>query len=228
MWEFTSPTSHAFCTISYGKVESLSMSQATGRISFSAKSWASSRMSFCSSVRLKSTTLLAAPWPRAVLGRPIDSSVNPLAKRLQQFRLFAMDAFGTVLIAACVVAIVVAVVSYWGSGRLYRRIGVGELSMERERPPRSVPGPGSEAEAREEIRQMLEAKSARREARGDPPLDVEAELATLTRGSPEHDPTLREEVRQLVIARNERRRRQGKEPLDVEAEIDRQLRSLGG
>ena len=139
-----------------------------------------------------------------------------------------MDAFGTVLIAACVVAIVVAVVSYWGSGRLYRRIGVSELSMERERPPRSVPGPGSEAEAREEIRQMLEAKSARREARGDPPLDVEAELATLTRGSPEHDPTLREEVRQLVIARNERRRRQGKEPLDVEAEIDRQLRSLGG
>jgi hypothetical protein len=143
-------------------------------------------------------------------------------------RLFAMDAFGTVLIAACVVAIVVAVVSYWGSGRLYRRIGVGELTMERERPARSVPGPGSEAEAREEIRQMLEAKSARREARGEPPLDVEAELAALTRGAPEHDPTLREEVRQLVIARNERRRRQGKEPLDVEAEIDRQLRALKG
>ena len=136
-----------------------------------------------------------------------------------------MDAFGTVLIAACVVAIVVAVVSYWGSGRLYRRIGVGELSMERSPP---VPGPGSEAEARQEIRQMLEAKSARREARGEPPLDVDAELAALTRGSAEHDPTLREEVRQLVIARNERRRRQGKEPLDVEAEIDRQLRALGG
>ena len=139
-----------------------------------------------------------------------------------------MDAFGTVLIVACVVAIVVAVVSFWGAGRLYRRIGVGDLMMERERPAASVPAPGPDAEAREEIRQMLEAKSARREARGEPPLDVDAELAALTRGSPEHDPSLREEVRQLVIARNERRLRQGKEPLDVEAEIDRQLRALGG
>jgi hypothetical protein len=134
-----------------------------------------------------------------------------------------MDAFGTVLIAASVIAIVIAVASYWGTGRLYRRIGVGELSMEREQPARSVSGPASESEAREEIRQMLEAKSAR----GEPPLDVDAELAALTRGSPEQDPTLREEVRQLVIARNERRRRQGNEPLDVEAEIDRQLRALG-
>jgi hypothetical protein len=139
-----------------------------------------------------------------------------------------MDAFGTVLIVACVVAIVVAAVSFWGTGRLYRRIGAGDLMMERERPAASAPPPGFEAEAREEIRQMLEAKSARREARGEPPLDVDAELAALTRGSPEHDPALREEVRQLVIARNERRLRQGKEPLDVEAEIDRQLRALGG
>ena len=73
---------------------------------------------------------------------------------------------------------------------------------------------------------MLEAKSARRAARGET-LDVEAELAALTAGSAQQDPGLREEVRQLVIARNERRRRQGKEPLDVEAEIERQLRSLG-
>jgi hypothetical protein len=139
-----------------------------------------------------------------------------------------MGVFGTVLIAACVVAIVIAVVSYWGSGRLYGRIGVGELSMDHEQPARTVPGPSSEGEAREEVRQMLEAKSARREARGEPPLDVDAELAALMRGSPEHDPTLRDEVRQLVIARNERRRRQGKEPLDVDAEIDRQIRSLRG
>jgi hypothetical protein len=139
-----------------------------------------------------------------------------------------MDAFGTVLIAVCVIAIVIAVASYWGSGRLYRRIGVGDLSMEHERPAPSASALASESEAREEIRQMLEAKSARRQARGEPALDVDAELAALMRGSPERDPTLREEVRQLVIARNERRRRQGKEPLDVEAEIDRQLRALGG
>ena len=73
---------------------------------------------------------------------------------------------------------------------------------------------------------MLEAKSARREARGEAPLDVDAELAALTRSAGPDD-ALREEVRQLVIARNERRRRQGREPLDVEAEVERQLRDLG-
>ena len=76
---------------------------------------------------------------------------------------------------------------------------------------------------------MLEAKSRRREARGEAPLDIEAELASLTAGTPgTGDPALREEVRQLVVARNERRARQGKEPLDVEAEIERQLRDLEG
>jgi hypothetical protein len=81
--------------------------------------------------------------------------------------------------------------------------------------------------AREEVRQMLEAKSARREARGEDPLDVEAEMADLLRPSVTVDEQLREEVRQLVVARNERRMRQGKEPLDVETEVDRQLRDLG-
>ena len=76
---------------------------------------------------------------------------------------------------------------------------------------------------------MLEAKSRRREARGEAPLDVEAELAELTAGTPTPgDPALREEVRQLVVARNERRLRQGKEPLDVETETERQLRDLQG
>ena len=138
-----------------------------------------------------------------------------------------MDAFGTVVIVASVVAIVVAAVSYWGSGRLYRGIGRGELGMEHERERPAAP-PVTQAEARDEIRQMLEAKSARLEARGEAPLDVDAELAALTSGSPQHDPALREEVRQLVIARNARRQRQGKEPLDVEAEVERQLRALGG
>jgi preprotein translocase subunit SecF len=132
--------------------------------------------------------------------------------------------FGTVLIVVSVVAVVVAAVSYWGSGRLYSGIGTeGGLDMRRERET-----PATSAEAQEEIRQMLEAKSARREARGEAPLDVEAELAELTRPAAGADPALREEVRQLVIARNERRVRQGKEALDVEAEVERQLRSLGG
>jgi hypothetical protein len=132
--------------------------------------------------------------------------------------------FGTVLIVVSVVAVLVAAVSYWGSGRLYSGIGTeGGLDMRRERETSAT-----SAEAQEEIRQMLEAKSARREARGEAPLDVEAELAELTRPAAGADPALREEVRQLVIARNERRVRQGKEALDVEAEVERQLRSLGG
>jgi hypothetical protein len=132
--------------------------------------------------------------------------------------------FGTVIIIVSVVAVVVAAVSYWGSGRVYGSIGESDLLMRRET---SVAAPDS-AEAREEIRQMLEAKSARRQARGEAPLDVDAELAALTRGAPGEDRELREEVRQLVIARNERRMRKGEEPLDVDAEVERQLRALGG
>jgi hypothetical protein len=133
-----------------------------------------------------------------------------------------MGTFGTVLIVVSAVAVVVAFLSYWGSGRLYGSIGKGVLDMEE--PPRPV----ARAEAVEEIRQMLEAKSARRVARGEPPLDVDAELATLVSSpSSPRDESLREEVRQLVIARNERRARQGKPPLDVEAEVERELRDLG-
>jgi hypothetical protein len=52
-----SPTSQAFSMMSCGQVPSLSYSQALGRISFSAKSCASSRNAFCSSVSVKSTTV---------------------------------------------------------------------------------------------------------------------------------------------------------------------------
>jgi hypothetical protein len=132
--------------------------------------------------------------------------------------------FGTVIIVVSIVAVLVAAASYWGSGRVYGGIGASDLVMRRETGGASAP---DSAEAREEIRQMLEAKSARRQARGEAPLDVDAEMAALTSPGGE-DPALREEVRQLVVARNERRLRQGKEPLDVEAEVERQLRSLGG
>jgi hypothetical protein len=141
------------------------------------------------------------------------------------------EAFGTVLIVICVIAAIVAALSFWGSGKIYRGLGrSGPFAMDepdrvRVPPPSS---PAAQAEAREEIRQMLEAKSARREARGQAPLDIEAELEALTAPQPPRDPGLREEVRQLVVARNERRMRQGKAPLDVEEEVERQLRELGG
>jgi hypothetical protein len=132
--------------------------------------------------------------------------------------------FGTVLIAIAVIAVLVAAISYRGIGSIYSGLGrEGGLDMTRE-----PPAPASSAEVQDEIRQMLEAKSERRRARGEPELDVDAELAALTRPAGGGDPALREEIRQLVIARNERRARQGKEPLDVEAEIERQLQSLGG
>jgi hypothetical protein len=137
-------------------------------------------------------------------------------------RLWGRVDFGTIIIVVAVVAVLVAGVSYWGSGRVYGNIGASDLVMSRE-----TTSAADSAEAREEIRQMLEAKSARREARGEAPLDVEAELESLTRAGGD-DPGLRDEVRQLVVARNERRVRQGKAPLDVEAEVERQLRSLGG
>jgi hypothetical protein len=132
--------------------------------------------------------------------------------------------FGTVLIAVSILAVLVAVVSYWGSGRIYSGLGRGDLEMDRDRPVAAT----SPAEAQEEIRQMLQAKSDRREARGEAPIDIEAELASLSSSPGASDPALREEVRQLVLARNQRRLRQGKEPLDVEAEVERQLRDLGG
>jgi len=135
-----------------------------------------------------------------------------------------MDAFGTVLIAVSLLAVVVAVISYWGSGRIYTGLGRGDLELERDRPVAAA----SAAEAQEEIRQMLQAKSDRRAARGEAPIDIDAEMASLMRGPSTADPALRDEVRQLVVARNERRLRQGKEPLDVETEVDRQLRDLGG
>jgi hypothetical protein len=143
-----------------------------------------------------------------------------------------MEAFGIVLIAVSVVAVVVAAASFIGSGKIYRGLGrSGPFTLDTEdRPPGPKPGSAAAtAEAREEMRQLLEAKSYRRVARGEEPLDVEAELSTLLAGAPSsEDAELREEVRQHVIARNERRMRRGEEPLDVEAEVDRQLRELGG
>src|SRR3954465_13269428 len=145
------------------------------------------------------------------------------------------DAFPIVIIGISLLAIVIAVIATFasgGAGGLYERIGRGGFSMDgHDQQRRPGPAPGSaaaKAEADAEIRQLVEAKSDRRVARGQAPLDVDAEIAKLTDTGPAPvDEGLREEVRQLVIARNERRVRQGKEPVDVEAEVERQLRDLG-
>jgi hypothetical protein len=142
------------------------------------------------------------------------------------------DAFPLLVIGISILAIVVAVIASLASGGLYERIGRGGLSMDGHEQRSRGPAPGSpaaQAEAADEIRQLVVAKSDRRVARGQAPLDVDAEIAKLTDAAPAPaDQGLRDEVRQLVIARNERRVRQGKEPVDVETEVDRQLSELGG
>jgi hypothetical protein len=141
------------------------------------------------------------------------------------------DAFPIVIIGVSVVAIAVAVVVSLASGGLYDRIGRGGtfgLDSDGGRPAGPAPGTAAaRAEADAEIRQLLEAKSARRVARGEAPLDVDAEIAALSQPAAPADAELRDEVRQLVVARNERRLARGEEPLDVESEVDRQLRDLG-
>ncbi len=138
---------------------------------------------------------------------------------------------GDVILLVVLLAIPVAALAFAGAGAVYREIGKGPFSMDHDLAPAGDRGEQVPQEVQEaEIRQMLEAKAFRQAERGEPVLDVEAEIAKLL--APEVDlnvdPELIEEVRQLVVARNQRRLRNGKEPLDVEAEIERQLRELEG
>jgi hypothetical protein len=142
---------------------------------------------------------------------------------------------GTVMIIIALVALPVgAIVFALGAGNALREIGKGRFAIEQELPPRSGGtgvAPVSPQVREQEIRQMVQARSDRRVARGGEELDVKAEVDKLLAsergsGSLGGDRGLREEVRQLVVARNERRGRQGKEPLDVEQEVERQLREL--
>ena len=126
------------------------------------------------------------------------------------------SAFGIVLFVVVGVAAVAAVWALVTSGGSYDDIGGGPMALDRRE---STP-----AERDAEIRQMLNARNSLREARGEAPLDVDAELRALT--APD-DPELREEVRTLVEATNARRVARGEEPLDVEAEVDRRLSELG-
>src|SRR5918992_4868220 len=100
-----------------------------------------------------------------------------------------MEAFGIVLIAVSVAAVVVAALSFIGSGKIYRGLGrTGAFTLDTDDIPKG-PKPGSaaaNAEAREEMRQLLEAKSYRRVRRGEEPLDIDAEMATLM-GPPASD-----------------------------------------
>ena len=137
--------------------------------------------------------------------------------------------FGTVLIVVVIIAVIVAAAS-WGSGRIYSGLGrTGGLTMEHEASPAgggAGAGQATTAQAREEIRQMLAAKSARGRPAARRRSTWTPSSKRSTRPAVGHDAALREEVRQLVIARNERRLRRGR-GLDLEQEVERQLRDLG-
>jgi hypothetical protein len=123
------------------------------------------------------------------------------------------ESFAIVLFVVVGVAVVAAIWALVTSGGSYDDIGGGRMALDRQE---STP-----AEREEEIRQMLAARNSLREARGEAPLDVDAEYRALT------DTGLRDEVRTLVEATNARRVARGEEPLDVEAEVDRRLREFG-
>ena len=146
------------------------------------------------------------------------------------------SAFPIVVFGAVALSVVMSVVFLLSRGSLYDQIGDGGLTSEGEAGgPPAAPAPDTaagRAEREREIRQMLSARSERMVGRGEPALDVDAEVARLLAPSPSErslgadDAALIDEVRQLVVARNERRVRQGLEPLDVEAEVTRTLEEL--
>ena len=137
--------------------------------------------------------------------------------------------FNVVIWVVCVLAVLIALAALVFSGKAWEDFGKGRLVMDRDSTQNSRPGSGAARTERDmEIRQLLEARNERRARRGEPPIDVEDELARLSAPAPAIDPALREEIRQLVVARNHRRVRAGKPPLDVEAEIERELAGLSG
>ncbi len=160
------------------------------------------------------------------------------------------NAFVIVVVVVGVVGVLGAVVCLFTGRRNWESLGADRLVMEselrdRRHPAPAGPGrlnphaapdtPAARAERDSEVRQMLQAGNDRRRRRGQPELDIEAELRRLTTGpatataspsAPGVDAELRDEVRALVLARNHRRARRGLPALDVESEIERELARL--
>jgi hypothetical protein len=142
------------------------------------------------------------------------------------------SAFPIVVFGAVALSVVMSVVFLVSRGSSYDQIGEGGLTPERESAGGPLAAPADSvagrAERELEIRQMLRARSDRMVGRGQPALDIDAEVARLLEPAQPgaHEAGLTEEVRQLVVARNERRARQGLEALDVEAEVKRTLQEL--
>ncbi len=152
-------------------------------------------------------------------------------------------AFPYVVYGAVGLSVVMSIVFLLSKGSLYDQIGQDGLQGPDEQPDgpalRPIAPPDGaltrspeleQIEREQEVRQMLQARSERLIRRGEPALDIDAEVAKLLTPLPaataQNDQGIAEEVLQLVVARNERRERQGLEPLDVEAEVARTLAEL--
>ena len=147
--------------------------------------------------------------------------------------LLVQSAFPIVVFGAVALSIVMSLIFLFTRGSTYDEIGQGGLMSGPEGaggpPPPAPDSPAGRAERELEIRQMLSARSDRLVGRGQPALDIDAEVARLLGPAQPsaHTAGLTDEVRQLVIARNERRVRQGLEPLDVNSEVARTLEEFG-
>jgi hypothetical protein len=135
--------------------------------------------------------------------------------------------FNTVVWVVGIAGAVVAIIALIATRTTWQDFGKDALLMDSEMPRPTGTGLASPNQERdEEIRQMLQARNARRIRRGEKPIDIEEELGKLT--APLVDPELRKEIRDLVIARNYRRTRAGQPALDVDAEVEREIARLVG
>jgi len=137
-----------------------------------------------------------------------------------------------VLLIVVIGGAVVAVFTFLGTGKLYDQIGRGGLSLREDDDGRggTLGGgahqrPAAARERDDEIRQLLTARNERRARRGEPAIDVDAELQRLT--APAIDPACaRRSASSSSPARTPRAG--GQDPLDVDAEVERQVRELSG
>jgi hypothetical protein len=142
--------------------------------------------------------------------------------------------FGTLLWLVMFGSLAASLALFAGAFGLLEELGKGGLYVdEPPPPPPGLLGATGRMEREEEIRQLLQARHDRQLARGETPLDVDAEVGRLLAIGEDAVPEgerqaalLRDEIRQLVIARNERRLARGEAPLDVDAEIERQLEGV--
>ena len=168
------------------------------------------------------STIAPVRLPAQPARRPACAT-RPRAQHLT----IVQSAFGTVLWVVCGVGVIGALAGLLVSHRTWDEYGKDHLLLETDHSrPAPNGSPAATLQRDTEIRQLLEARNARRRRRGEPEINIEQELARLT--APQIDAELRDEIRQLVIARNHRRARQGKPPLDVEAEISREIAGLSG